>query len=221
MTIKNLASFLDNANHRPSSTETEIRQLCDEVLQYGFNSAFVNPCWVKFAKLQLQGKGKVGTVISFPLGQDTTEAKVFAAIRAIKDGADELDISTNVGWLKGGKEDDYFGELTQIVKAAKGENPKVIIKFIIEACLLSEEEIKKASYFVLQSGADFVKTTSGAGPNDAKIEYIKIINQVVGGKIRIKAAGGIHTAEQVRKYLAAGADRIGTSKAVEIVSQSS
>jgi len=221
MTIKNLASFLDNANHNPSSTETEIRQLCDEVLQYGFNSAFVNSCWVKFAWEQLQGKGKVGTVISFPLGQDTTEAKVFAAIKAIKNGADELDISANVGWLKEGREEDYLGEMIQITRAVKKEDPKKIVKFIIEACLLNEEEIKKASYFVFQSGADFVKTTSGAGPNDAKIEYVRIINQAVGDKIRIKAAGGIHTAEQVRKYLAAGADRIGTSKAVEIVSRSS
>jgi len=214
-----LASHLDFANHSAQSTEAQIRELCRKVLQYGFNAAFLNPCWVKFARQQLGDRGKVGTVVAFPLGQDTTEAKIAAVLDAIKNGADEIDVSANVGWLKEGKEDDYFGELTQIVKAAKRENPKVIVKFIIEAYFLTEEEIKQASYLVMQSGADFVKTTSGFGPRDAKIEYVRAIKSVVGDRVRIKAAGGISTAEQVKEYLAAGADRIGTSKAVEIVTE--
>jgi len=218
---QNLAPYLDFANHSAQSTEAQIRELCQKVVQYGFNAAFVNPCWVKFARQQLGDRGKVGTVVAFPLGQDTPEAKVAAALDAIKNGADEIDVSANVGWLKEGKEDDYFGELTQIVKAAKRENPSVIVKFIIEAYFLTEEEIKQAAYLVMQSGADFVKTTSGFGPRDAKIEYVKAIKSVVGDRVRIKAAGGIRTAEQVKEYLAAGADRIGTSRAVEIVSQAS
>lgn len=214
---KNLAPYLDFANHNAQSTEAEIRELCQKVREYGFNAAFVNPCWVKFAREQLGRQGKVGTVVAFPLGQETTESKIALALEAIKNGADELDISTNVGWLKEGREDDYLGELIKIVRAIKEKNPKIIVKFIIEACLLTADEIKQAAYLVMQSGADFVKTTSGFGSHDAKIEYVKVIKQVVGDRIRIKAAGGIRTAEQVREYLTAGADRIGTSRAIEIV----
>ena len=215
----NLAPYLDFANHSAQSTEAQIRELCQKVVQYGFNAAFVNPCWVKFARQQLGNKGKVGTVVAFPLGQDTTEAKIAAALDAVHNGADEIDVSANVGWLKEGRDDDYLGELSQIVAAVKKENPQAIIKFIIEAYFLTEAEIKQAAHLVMQSGADFVKTTSGFGPRDAKIEYVKAIKTVVGDRVRIKAAGGIKTAEEVRAYLAAGANRIGTSKAVEIVSQ--
>jgi len=214
-----LAQYLDNAIHKATATEADVKRVCEEVLKYGFNAAFVNPCWVSFAKSLVKDKGKVGTIVSFPIGQDTTESKILSCLDLIKKGADELDISTNVGWLKEGKDDDYFGELLSIVKAVKKENPKKIVKFIIEACYLTTEEIKKAAHFVMQSGADFVKTTSGFGDNDAKIEYVEIIKSVVGGNIKIKAAGGIKTADEVRKYLAAGASRIGTSRAVEIVNQ--
>jgi len=217
MNNQNLASFLDNANHSAASTENQIKKVCQQVLDYGFNAAFLNPCWVKFAKGFLAGKAKVGTVISFPLGQANSEAKIFAALEAMKNGADELDVSTNVGFLKSGKEDEYFEELKKVVKSVKEKNPQTIIKFIIEAYFLNKEEIMKASELVMKSGADFVKTTSGFGPRDAKIEYVRTIKEVVGNKVKIKAAGGISTADQVRDYLEAGAVRIGTSKAVEIV----
>ena len=213
----NLAKFLDHANHRTVSTKTDIQKLCNEVLKYSFNSAFVNPCWVKFAREILGNKGKVGTVISFPIGQDSTEIKLTGALEAINNGADELDISTNIGWLKANKDENYLREMVKLTKAAKKGNSRIIVKFIIEACLLTKNEIKKASHYVLQSGADFVKTTSGFGSRDAKIEYVKIIKSVVQDKIKIKAAGGIKNAKQVKEYIAAGADRIGTSKAVEIV----
>jgi len=215
--MTDLAKFLDHANHSAVSTKTNIRKLCHEVLEHGFNAAFVNPCWVKFAREVLGDKSKVGTVVSFPLGQDSTKIKLAAVLEAINNGADELDISTNIGWIKEGKDENYLKEMVKLARAAKKENPKIIVKFIIEACLLTKEEIKKASHYVLRSGADFVKTTSGFGPRDAKIEYVKIIKSVVQNKIKIKAAGGIKNARQVKEYLSAGADRIGTSKAVEIV----
>lgn len=217
MMNNDLAQYLDNAVHKATATEADVRKVCEEVLQYGFNAAFVNPCWVNFAKSLLKDNGKVGAIVSFPIGQDTTESKILSCLDLIKKGADELDISANVGWLKEGRDDDYFGEFLAVVKAVKKENSRKIVKFIIEACYLTEEEIKKAAHFVLQSGADFVKTTSGFGDNDAKIEYVEIIKSVVGDKIKVKAAGGIKTADEVRKYLAAGACRIGTSRAVEIV----
>lgn len=215
--FEDLAPYLDFANHSAQSTESQIKKLCRQVLKYGFNAAFVNPCWVSFARKQLGDQGRVGTVIAFPLGQETTETKIASALEAVKNGADEVDVSANVGWLKAGKEDKYLAELTKLVKTVKEKRAEVIVKFIIEAHFLTEDEIKKAAYLVMRSGADFVKTTSGFGPRDAKIEYVRTIKSVVGNRVRIKAAGGISTAEQVKQYLAAGADRIGTSKAVEIV----
>ena len=215
-----LAPYLDFANHKAQSTADQVREVCRQVIKYGFNAAFVNPCWVKLAREELAEKGKVGTVVAFPLGQDTTEAKISAVLGVIEQGADEVDVSANVGWLKEGREEDYLDELIQVVRAAKRLKPAVVIKFIIEAYFLDPAEIKQAAHLVMQSGADFVKTTSGFGPRDAKIEYVKLIKSVVGDRVKIKAAGGIGTAAEVRAYLAAGADRIGTSKAVAIVTSS-
>jgi len=216
---KDLAKYLDNANHNATSTRKQIERLCQEVLEFGFNAAFVNSCWVDYAKGLLGDKGKVGTVVSFPLGQDSTEAKINSALAVVNDGADEIDVSANVGWLRAGEDEKYFSELCDIVRAVRNKREDEVIKFIIEAHFLNEEEIKRAAKMVMDAGADFVKTTSGFGPRDAKIEYVKAIKSVVGDRVMIKAAGGISTPEQVREYLSAGANRIGTSKAVEIISK--
>lgn len=212
-----LAKYIDHANHSAQSTEEEIKKLCQEVKEYGFNAAFVNSCWVEFAREQLGSQSKVGTVISFPLGQDSTEDKVSAAVQAVKDGADEVDVSANVGWLKSGQVDKYLDEMKQVVEAVKLVDNSKIVKFIIEAVFLTKEEIAQAAKMVLESGADFVKTTSGFGPRDAKLEFVETIRQAVGDKIRVKAAGGIHTREEVEAFLEAGADRIGTSAGVTII----
>ncbi len=212
-----LAKIIDHANHSATSTPQEIKQLCREIKQYGFNAAFVNPCWVALAKQELGDEGKVGTVVSFPLGQDTTQAKGAAVLNALENGADEIDVSSNVGLLKAGREDEYLNELVELVSLVKSQDSSKIIKFIIEAVLLEPEEIKTAAKLVLESGADFVKTTSGFGPRDAKLEFVKLIRQAVGNQIRVKAAGGIHSREQVEAYLNAGADRIGTSAGVAII----
>jgi deoxyribose-phosphate aldolase len=222
----NLASYLDFANHSPGSTQAQIQELCDGVLQYGFNAAFVNPCWVRFAKTYLHKNHqpptltpKVGTVINFPLGQDTTEMKIMATRQVIKKGADEVDVCTNVGWLKADKDKIYLKELKRIVQAAKKIRAKTIVKFIIEAPVLTEKEIAQASLLVLKSKADFVKTSSGYGPLDATLKMVRIIKKIVGDKILIKAAGGISTRKQAQDFIASGASRLGTSKAVEIVSE--
>ncbi len=212
-----IAKYIDHANHSAKSTEEDIKKLCDEVREYGFNAAFVNSCWVKFARQQLNNGAKVGTIVSFPLGQDSAESKVSAALQAVEDGADEIDVSANVGWLKSGQIDKYLNELKQIVSAVKTEDSSKIVKFIIEAVFLTEEEIRQSSKLVLESGADFVKTTSGFGPRDAKIEFVKIIRQAVGDKIKVKAAGGIHTREEFDQFIKAGADRIGTSAGIAII----
>lgn len=212
-----IAKYIDHANHSAQSTEEEIKKLCDEVKRYGFNSAFVNSCWVEFAREQLGDEAKVGTVVSFPLGQDSTAAKVSAVVRALKNGADEIDVSANVGWLKSGETRLYLDEMEQIVNEVKLFDESKIVKFIIEAVFLTDEEISQAAKLVLESGADFVKTTSGFGPRDAKVEFVKIIKEVVGDKIRVKAAGGIHNRKEFDKFIKAGADRIGTSAGVAIL----
>lgn len=222
--MTNLASFLDFANHSPRSTQAQIQKLCDGVLKYGFNTAFLNPCWVRFAKTYLQKNHKpptptpkVGTIVNFPLGQNTTEMKIMAVRQVIKKGADEVDVCTNVGLLKSGKDKIYLKELKRIVQAAKKLRPETIVKFIIEAPLLTDKEIIKASLLVLKSRADFIKSSSGYGPLDATLKMIKLIKKTVGDKILIKAAGGISTRKQAQDFILAGASRLGTSKAIEIV----
>lgn len=215
--MDDIAKFIDHANHSAQSTEEEIKKLCDEVKEYSFNAAFVNSCWVKFAREELGEEAKVGTVVSFPLGQDSTAAKISGVLRALKDGADEVDVSANVGWLKSGRKDLYLDEMKQIVNEVRLIGEEKIVKFIIEAVFLSREEIRTAAKLVLESGADFVKTTSGFGPRDAKLEFVRIIRKVVDDKIRVKAAGGIHNREEFDKFIKAGADRIGTSAGVAIL----
>ncbi len=212
-----IAKSIDHANHSAQSTEEEIKKLCNEVKKYGFNAAFVNSCWVKLAREHLGDEAKVGTVVSFPLGQDSTESKVSAALQAVEDGADEIDVSANVGWLKSGQTDKYLNELKQVVTAVKTEDNSKIVKFIIEAVFLTKEEIKQASKLVLESGADFVKTTSGFGPRDAKVEFVETIREAVGNKIKVKAAGGIHNRQEFNQFINAGADRIGTSAGAAII----
>mgnify|MGYP001051992075 CR=1 FL=1 len=216
--MNNLASYLDLANHRPTASKKDIQDLCQKVLKYGFNSAFVNPYWVKLAKSCLQNS-RVGTVISFPLGQETTNIKIKSSLEAVKKGADELDVSTNIALLKNNQPRAYLKEMKKIIKAVKIKNPQVIIKFIIETGCLTEKEIKKASLLVLKSKADFVKTCSGFGPRGATFKDVKVIKGVIGDKIKIKVAGGIRTSKQAQAFIKAGASQIGTSKAVEIVTE--
>jgi deoxyribose-phosphate aldolase len=217
MDPQKLAQYLDLANHHQDATPEAIGKLCQDVKKHGFHSAFLNPCYLSLARELLGDEGKVGTVISFPLGQDTKNTKILAAIDAVKKGADELDVCLNVGLFKGGEEEKVLDEMKAIVQAAKDVKATVIVKFIIETGLLTDEEIKKAAQLVLESGADFVKTNSGFGPRGASLKDVELIKQAVGDKIKIKVAGGIHTYEQAVEFIKKGANRIGTSKAVEII----
>lgn len=218
MDQRTLALYLDLAKHHPETSEKEVRDLCQAVKKYGFHSAFVNPYWVKLAREILgESSGVVGTVISFPLGQDMKDIKVLSAIEAVNQGANELDISMNIGLFKEGKIDLVLAEMEAIVKAVKTLKKSTLVKFIIETGLLTEEEIKKASQLVLASGADFVKTCSGMGPRGASLKDVELIKSVVGGKIKIKVAGGIDTYQEAIDFIKAGVDRIGTSKAIEIL----
>lgn len=217
MDRKILAGYLDLANHHQEATPEKIKELCQAVQQHGFHSAFVNPCYVVLARELLAG-GVVGTVVAFPLGQETQDIKVVAVMKAVKDGADELDVSMNVGLFKAGKDEEVLAEMKAVVTAAKEIKKATLVKFIIETGCLTGEEIKKAAALVLQAGADFVKTSSGWGPRGASLEDVDLIKSVVGGKIKIKVAGGIDTYEEAISFIEKGVDRIGTSHAIEIVS---
>jgi len=217
MNKKGFAKYLDFANHHQDATPDEIKVLCQKVRKYGFHSAFVNQCYIGLAKEILGNLAAVGTVVSFPLGQDLRDIKILAAVEASRKGADELDVSLNVGMFLAGKQKEVLEESRAIVESAKSVKPKVLVKFIIETGLLTDDQIKKASQLVLDSGADFVKTCSGLGPRGATVKDVELIKSIVADKIMIKVAGGITNYKQAEAFIKAGAHRIGTSHAVEII----
>lgn len=217
MDHKSLAPFLDLANHHPNATFADIEDICGKAKKYGFNAVFVNPYFVPFAREKMGTAGKVGTVISFPLGQETLDLKLASAHASALAGADELDVSLNVGQIKSSSWDELLNEMSQIVNAVKNIDKQKIIKFILETGYLTDDEIKQASILVLRSGADFVKTNSGMGPRGVTVPDVELIKQATEGKIKIKAAGGVDTYDEAMALINAGVSRIGTSKAVEIV----
>lgn len=213
--IDNLPNFLDFANHHGNATTQDIKKLAADVISYGFHAAFVNPIYVRLAK----SLGvRVGTAISFPLGQDTTETKIAAAVQAIADGTDELDIVPNTALLL---EDptgaNYLAQMKAIREAAKTARAEVIVKFILEVGYLTPEQISLGATLIKQSGADYMKFATGMGPKGATLTDLAIIKKAVGEDMKIKVAGGIDTYEEAESFITAGVTRIGTSKAIEIV----
>ena len=215
----NLASYLDLANHHPDAIEKKIRELCSNVLRYGFNAAFVNPYFIPLARKILKDKGKIGTVISFPLGGDLLALKREAARQAVLAGVDELDISLNIGLIKEERWQDSLNEMKTIVQAVRKQSEKTIIKFIPETGYLTSFEIKKVAELILKAKANFVKTCSGFGPRGATLEDVSLIKEAVGEELKIKVAGGIKTKNKALSFIKAGAARIGTSHAVEILKE--
>ncbi len=219
MDIHELARHLDFANHHPNATTSDIQTLCNHVVKHGFHATFVNPIHVAYAKKILGKSGIVGTVISFPLGQDRMDIKITAALKAIEDGADELDIVPNTAnLLSDPKGTSYLEEMVQIVRAIRQENAVTIIKFIIETGYLTEEHIQTAARLIKDSGADYVKFATGMGPKGATLEDLALIKEVVGPDMKIKVAGGVDTYDEAIAFIESGVTRIGTSKAIEIIS---
>lgn len=212
-----LARYLDYANHKPTATHADIRKLCKDVLKYGFNSAFVNQNHVSYARKLLGRKAKVGTIISFPLGEDLLDAKLVAVKDSLKAGADELDTVPNIELFKEKRYKEFLKEMKTIVKAAKKWKKNCIVKFIVETGYLNNKEIAKFADLIVRSGADFVKICSGMGPRSPTVKDIQIVNRVVNGRCRIKAAGGISTFSKAISFIKAGANRLGTSHAVKII----
>lgn len=211
----NYEKMIDHTYLKPEGTSKDIDKLIKEAKEYGFGAICINPSWVKYAKEQLkQTDIKIVTVIGFPLGASVTQSKVHEAKLAIDHGADEIDMVINIGRLKDKQYDYVLNEIKKI-KDACGSH---ILKVIIETALLKDYEIEKATQIVLDSGADFIKTSTGFSYRGASFEDIEIFNKVIGNKkLKIKAAGGIKTFADMEKYKQMGVERFGTSSSIMIL----
>ena len=209
-----LNKFIDHTLLKPTATNQDIVNLCNEAITYGFFSVCVNSCHVTLAKSCLkQSHVNVCSVIGFPLGAMSTQAKVYEAKTALQDGANEIDMVINLGLLKSSD----FNGVCKDIESVKSIMPNTILKVIVETCYLDKKELIKASELVLKSGADFIKTSTGFGTGGATIEAVEIMKAVVGNKIKIKASGGIKDAKTALEYINMGVDRLGTSSGIAIV----
>ena len=213
MDVKDILRRCDHTLLSQGATWAEIRALCDDGVKYGCASVCIPASYVKQAAEYLGGRLPVCTVIGFPNGYDTTAAKCFEAEDAVKNGADEIDMVINIGWARDGRWEDLLSEI-RAVKAACGGR---ILKVIIECCLLAEAEKIRLCEIVTESGADFIKTSTGFGGGGATREDVALMAAHVGPKVKIKAAGGIASLEDAADFIALGADRLGTSRVVKAV----
>ena len=213
MDVKDILRRCDHTLLSQGATWAEIRALCDDGVKYGCASVCIPASYVKQAAEYLGGRLPVCTVIGFPNGYDTTAAKCFEAEDAVRNGASEIDMVINIGWARDGRWEDLLSEI-RAVKAACGGR---ILKVIIECCLLTEAEKSRLCEIVTESGADFIKTSTGFGGGGATREDVALMAAHVGPKVKIKAAGGIASLEDAADFIALGADRLGTSRVVKAV----
>lgn len=213
MDVKEMVKHVDHTLLLQPSTWEEIRQICDDAVTYGTASVCIPPSYVKQAADYLQGRVAVCTVIGFPNGYMTTAVKEFETKDAIANGASEIDMVINIGWLKD-KKYDLLEEEIRTLKAACGTK---ILKVIIETCLLTDEEKIKMCEIVTEAGADYIKTSTGFSTAGATFEDVKLFAEHVGENVKIKAAGGISSLDDAEKFLALGADRLGTSRIIKLL----
>lgn len=207
--------LIDHTILKQDATPEQIVKLCEEAIQYDFMSVCVNPAYVPLAaKLLKDSDVRVCTVIGFPLGMNLTKTKVEEAVLTVKEGATEVDMVINVGQLKAGN-DAYIEEEIRAIKQAVGK--EIVLKVILETCLLTNEEIVRACLAAKVAGADFVKTSTGFSTGGASVEAVKLMRETVGPDIGVKASGGVRTHEDLLKMVEAGANRIGTSSGAKII----
>lgn len=215
-----MAAMIDHTLLKANAEPAQIRELCDQALSHHFGAVCVNSCWVADCATVLAGSGvKVATTIGFPLGAVPSEVKACESERSVQDGADELDMVINIGVLKAGRHDLVAADVAAVVQVARRAARPVVVKVIIETCYLSDEEKVAACLLAVDAGADFVKTSTGFGPVGATIADVALMRRAVGAQIGVKAAGGIRTAEDALAMVAAGANRIGTSGGIKILSE--
>ncbi len=213
METREILAAVDHTLLAQTAAWAQIRALCDDGVRYGVASVCIPASYVRQASAYLAGRLPVCTVIGFPNGYDTTAAKCFMAADAVKNGADEVDMVINIGWVKDCRWDDLLDEIRAVKAACSGR----ILKVIIETCMLTDEEKIRMCEIVSASGADFIKTSTGFGGAGATLEDIRLFRAHVQPHVKIKAAGGISGLEDAAAFLAAGADRLGTSRIVRAV----
>lgn len=210
----NYNKMIDHTVLKADTPLETVKKICDEAMEYGFASVCINPCHVAYCADYLKDSDvNVCTVIGFPLGANTSAVKAFETKDAIANGADEIDMVMNIGALKDKNYDLVKDDVKAVVEAANG----TLVKVILETCLLTEDEIKKACELCVEAKADYVKTSTGFSTRGATIEDVRIMKEAVHGKAKVKAAGGVRTPEDMVKIVAAGADRIGTSAGCSLV----
>ncbi|MBD9185398.1 MAG: deoxyribose-phosphate aldolase [Clostridiales bacterium] len=212
MEISEILSKCDHTLLSQTATWEDIRGICDDGMKYHTASVCIPASFVRQAKEYVGNRLPVCTVIGFPNGYDTTEAKCFMAGDAVDNGADEVDMVINLGWVKEGKYDAVRDEITQIKKACKGK----LLKVIIETCLLTDEEKIAMCHVVSESGADYIKTSTGFSKGGATFHDVELFAANVEPHVKIKAAGGISSLEDAEKFIELGASRLGTSRIVKL-----
>ena len=214
MTVDPIARRIQHTNVRPDASGADIERLLAECGEHGFNGAMVNPIWVPLARSALRGSGvRVCTALDFPMGGGTTATVAEGAAEAVRLGAEEIDVMTKVGWLKSGMESEYAAHLASVV-AAGGGAP---VKAMLEAALLTPDEVARAVELCAEAGITYVKNSSGFGGGEATPELVATLARLSGGRMRVKASGGIRSREQAAALLEAGADLLGSSAGVGIV----
>ncbi len=213
--MKDLNKYIDQTILKPETTEKEILEFLEGVKKYKFCAAVINPCWVEFVYKNLPNGIKICSVVDFPLGASSTKNKTFATEGLIKKGCDEIDMVMNIGRFKDKNFKYVSKEIKAVVRTAQGR----IVKVIIETCLLTDDEKRAATNIIKQSGAKFVKTSTGFSKQGANIEDVKMLRQIVGPDFGVKASGGIRDYTFVTELIKAGANRIGTSTGVKIMEE--
>ena len=217
MELKEILSRVDHPLLRPDATWEEIRALCDDGAAYSCASVCIPAAYVRQASDYVQGAVAVCTVVGFPNGYSTTAAKCFEAEEALASGASEIDMVINLGWLKDGR----YHELEREIRAVKAACQRHVLKVIVETCLLTEEEKIRMCEVVSESGADFIKTSTGFSTGGATREDVALLRAHVAPGVKVKAAGGISSLRDAEDFIALGADRLGTSRIVKAVKEGS
>jgi len=214
MTAGKIAAHIQHTNVRPEASRTDVQRLLAESLEHGFNGAMVNPIWLPLAAAALKGSSvRVCTALDFPMGGATTATVAGQAAEAVRAGAQEIDVMTKVGWLKAGMEGEYRAHLAAVVSAAEGAP----VKAMLEAGLLTSDELARAVELAVEAGVSYVKNSSGFGGGDATPQLVSELRRLAAGRVGVKASGGIRTRGDAEALLEAGADLLGSSAGVRIV----
>ena len=210
----NIAGMIDHTLLKAAATSADIKKICAEAREYRFASVCVNSCYAKLVTEELEGTGvKTCCVVGFPLGAMSTRAKAYEAKCAVEDGASEVDMVINVGALKEGNDQFVEDDIRTVVEASR----PAIVKVIIETCLLTDEEKVRACELSEKAGAAFVKTSTGFSTGGANTADVALMKKTVGDRLQVKASGGIHTPEEAKALIEAGADRIGASNGIALL----